>query len=429
MKRREFLMGASSAVLGCSISPVMAHNRRAAVQIPDNAPLIELDRFVREKMQRDHIPGVAACIVDQERILWAQTYGWADLDNRTPMSADGVQNVASISKTFTATAVMQLAEAGLVGLDKDVNDYLDFSIRHPKAAKQPITARQLLMHTSSIADGLAYSKLYACGDPRWSLASWLRQYFTPGGRYYDREQNFHPWLPDSNTYEYCNLAFGVLAHTVETVAGTPFAEYCRSNIFSPLGMRSTTWRIAEIDKERHVVPYTWVEEGKARGPSWGGAPLGVIERDGPTFETALEDGFHPNCVYSHPNYPDGFLRSSLNDLSRYVRAYLCGGAFEGYRLLRNESVDDMLTTQMRVEQRTRDGQSRRRSQGLTWSAGRQLADEWAWGHSGSDPGVNTDIRFLPSRGLGAIVLTNTNGIDVAEFTHRFLEVALKHELT
>jgi CubicO group peptidase (beta-lactamase class C family) len=387
--------------------------------------LTEIDGFVWERMARDHIPGVAACIIDRQQIVWSECYGWADLERRVPMSLSGIQNVASISKTVTSTAIMQLQERGLLGLHDDINEYLGFAVRHPAAPDQPITVQKLLTHTSAIADGNAYGQLYACGDPQLSLDRWLREYFVPGGQYYDADGNFHSWLPADEKFEYCNLAYGLLARIVETVSGTPFPEYCRLSIFAPLGMRSTSWRIADIDDARHVVPYTWVEDGVARGPDWGGVPLGAIQQDGPTLRTPLAEGFVANCVYGHPNYPDGFLRTSVDDLSRYLRAYLNGGAFAGHRVLERGTVQAMLSTVLVHDSTDAAGQPQRRHQGLNWMSSVRLGDALAWGHGGSDPGINTDMRILPEAGIGAIVFTNTNGSIPWDITHKLLEVALR----
>jgi CubicO group peptidase (beta-lactamase class C family) len=163
-----------------------------------------------------------------------------------------------------------------------------------------------------------------------------------------------------------------------------------------------------------------VENGIARGPDWGGRPLGAIRQDGPTFETEQSDGFVANCVYGHPNYPDGFLRTSVLDLSRYVRAYLNRGAFGGYRVLRPETIATMLDA---TGVQGTSPADRGRHQGLNWMAQAKVNGELAWGHGGSDPGVNTDMRILLDTGIGAIVFTNTNGIDPWDLTHEMLEIA------
>jgi CubicO group peptidase (beta-lactamase class C family) len=109
------------------------------------------------------------------------------------------------------------------------------------------------------------------------------------------------------------------------------------------------------------------------------------------------------------------MRTSVRQLSNYARAYLNGGEFGGKQILKPETVDEMLT-----DQRVPAGS---RTQGLTWSSDRELNNEPQWGHGGSDPGSNTDIRILPRQGIAAIVFTNTNGVTPTEISNRLLEVA------
>lgn len=403
MNRRRFLtQSAALGVVSCFASPRLFA-----------AGLGDIDDFIESKMRRDHMPGLAACIIKHDEVVWSKAYGWADIERRIPYSLDSLQNIASISKTFTTTAIMQLKEVGLLSLDSDLNSILPFPVSNPKRSSDGITIRQLLTHTSYLRDGLFYSQHYACGDPRFELATWLREYLTPGGAYYNAEENFQDWEPGSR-WEYTNITFGVLAYVVELVSAMPFAEYCRRNIFSRLAMLNTSWMLADVDLSQHVVPYTWVEDGVARGPSWGGVPLGVIREGGPTLEQQLDEGYQGNCAYNHPNYPDGFLRTSVRQLSNYARAYLNGGEFDGRQILEPETVNEMLSNQ-RVP-------SGNRTQGLTWSADRELNGEPQWGHGGSDPGSNTDIRILPEQGIAAIVFTNTNGVTPTEVSNRLLEI-------
>ncbi len=408
LNRRDFV--AASAVLAASgvFRPAARAWATPSTQIDSS----RIDAFIRAKMDRDHIPGVAAAIVNRDGIAWESGYGWADLEERRPMTTDTLQNVASISKTFTTTAVMQLREQGLVDLDDDVQHYVALPVRNPRHPDVPVTVRQLMTHTSAILDGTAYSRMYQCGDPAISLGEWLEEYFAPGGRYYNADENFATYAPGEQR-EYCNVTFGLLGHIVARVSGLAFPEFCRRRIFARLGMPATAWFLEEIDTSRHAVPYTWFDEGVARGPAWGGLPLGVIQDTGAGSEAMIPGGYRANCFYNHANYPDGFLRTSVRQLARYARAYLNGGIIGGNRILEASTVAEMLTPQL-----TGDGIL----QGLTWYAF-EGPGEPAWGHSGGDPGVNTDVRMLPGKGVAAIAFTNTHGIRPGEFTTMLLAEA------
>ena len=139
------------------------------------------------------------------------------------MTADTVLNVASISKTFTNAAVLQLWEDGRIDLDDDVNRYLPFRLVHPRHPGTAITFRHLLTHTASIGDGEAYDSSYACGDPAVSLGDWIEGYLVAGGKYYDAEESFLDAEP-GETYSYSNVGFGLLGFLVEHISGDNLRE-------------------------------------------------------------------------------------------------------------------------------------------------------------------------------------------------------------
>ena len=377
---------------------------------PGHADRPQIEAFIRRRMEADHIPGVAACILKRGAVVWSAAYGFANLDERKPMTLDTLQNIGSISKTIATTALMQLWEKGRFKLEDDVSRYLSFPVRNPAHPGEAITFRYLLTHTSSIRDGPVYAQQYGCGDPRMPLGEWLRQYLAPGGGFYRAAENFHPWELGKK-WDYCNVAYGLAGHLVESIAGTPFPEYCRQAVFEPLELNETSWYLAGIDPARHAVPYSWVSSKGIRGPSWGGVAQGVLRDDGKAAPAPTKEGYEANCLYGHPNYPDGFLRTSVSQLARYVSAYLRLGRFEKSQILRPDTIREMLTPQLFAGGRV---------QGLTWYGLGSPGDRLPWGHTGSDPGINTDLRFRLYDGAGAIVFANTNGIKPEEITTRLL---------
>ncbi len=146
MDRRRFL---SSAVLAAGGARFLG--TEGVWLAPNSSP--EIDAFIRERMATYSIAGVAACVVKDDRMVWSNTYGFADLELQIPMNLDWVQNICSISKTFATTALMQLWEQGRFQLDDDVSDYMSFPVRNPSHPDIPITFRLLLTHQSSIRDG------------------------------------------------------------------------------------------------------------------------------------------------------------------------------------------------------------------------------------------------------------------------------------
>jgi CubicO group peptidase (beta-lactamase class C family) len=356
----------------------------------------DIDGYITKRMAQEGIPGLSVAVLRDRRLVWSKGYGWANIGESVPMTPDTVLNIGSVSKLFTAVAVMRLVEQGRVALDDDVNIYLRFKIFHPVFHHRAITLRQLLSHQSAINDGPTYSLAYACGDPSVSLEEWVREYLTPTGIYYDAELNFHSWAPGDG-FAYNNIAFAVIAYMVECVTGKAFAEYCWSEIFEPLGMTNTSWYLKDIDNARHAIAYSWVEEKEVRGPSWGGLSMGVI--GDPRAAERITEGYAANCLYSHPNYPDGFLRSDVLQLSRFAQACLDDGLFEEQQILLPETLHQMIQPQSGDATRV---------MGLTWNAQRRPGRTLLWGHSGSDPGINSTFRLRFEDGVAAIVLMNTN---------------------
>ena len=414
MRRRQFLqhsgafvaLGASAAVPAEGLLPELRADAST-----------RLDKLIGREMAARHIPGLSACLVHKDgHILWSRNFGYANLASKEKMSFDHVQNIASISKTFTSVAAMQQVEAGLLNLDADVNDYLPFNLEHPEYRDQIITPRMLMRHVSGLRDGSVYARHYACGDPRMSLGVWIKEYFEQDGAFYNADENFAPWAP-GDQYEYCNVSFGLLGHLVEITSGLSLPDYCERNIFTPLGMSRTRWMIADIDSAKTTTPYSWVEEHVARGPSWGGVPLGVISAAGPTLTAELPNAYNANCTYNHPNYPDGFLRTSVAQIAVWAQTWLGDGEINGIRLLGADHTMQMFTDDSAVS-----GSDNR--QGLTWYSNQEINGERLWGHSGSDPGVSTSLLMARESGIAAIVFTNTNGATPTDFTKEILKEGL-----
>ena len=383
----------------------------------DAAAAKRLGDFIDSEMLARHVPGLSACLVHKQgHILWSQNFGYANLATNEKMSFDHVQNIASISKTFTTVAAMQQVEAGLLGIDADVSDYLPFDLRHPDHPDQAITARMLMRHVSGLRDGSVYARHYACGDPRMSLGVWINEYFDQSGVFYNSDENFTPWAPGEK-YEYCNVSFGLLGHLVEITSGLSLPDYCERNIFTPLGMSRTRWMIADIDAAMTTTPYTWVEDNTARGPSWGGIPLGVIKPGGPTLNDPLPNGFDDNCIYNHPNYPDGFLRTSVAQMATWAQLWLGAGEIDGVRVLDPKNTQQMFTANASAASGER--------QGLTWYSGHEINGQRLWGHDGSDPGVSTSLLMARESGLAAVVFTNTNGASPSDFALEILREGIQ----
>ncbi|MGI9200009.1 MAG: serine hydrolase domain-containing protein [Woeseiaceae bacterium] len=376
LTRRTFMQCCSSAALSALAG--------CGVRESDST----LDDFIQQQMRFHHIPGLAVTAVHDGAVVLSRGFGWSNIEQRVPMTPDAIQNIGSTSKPVVTTVIMQCVERGLIQLDDNINDHLPLPILNPHHPATPITVMQLLTHRSSLADGSSYGHGYQCGASEVPLQRWIDGYFQPGGEFFDVAENFHAWAPGEQ-YEYNNVAFALLAYLVQVVTNRDFDHYCREELFEPLGMENTTWLVSNVDKEQHVTPYARVSNGEIDSPSWGGVDLALINGEIPPAEF---EGLFADCIYDHPNFADGFLRTSANDMAMYQLMLLGGGQLNGARVLKESSVRLMFS-----------------GEGITWSQ-RELPNGLVvWNHGGGDPGVSALFDFRPGHGDGVIVFANTHG--------------------
>ena len=343
--------------------------------------------FIREQMRAAHIPGLSIAVIDHGDLVHTAGFGLADIAAGRAMTPQTLLNIGSVTKTITCTAVMQACEQGKLQLDAPIDGYLPFKVRNPAFPERLITPRQLLTHTSSVADGPAYELSYLCGDPRVTLLEWLQQYLTVEGKNYDAAKNFTGWAP-GGAYAYTNVGYGVLGLLVERLNGVSFADYCKEHIFAPLGMTSSRFLLAGMPREQHATPYAYVDSEDA-------LKLPLLP---PTWSAPRARGkiYVPRCLYSFPTMPDGLARSTAAELARFLMAYLRGGTLEDYRILRADTIEMILS-----DQHVQRAEPSKESQGLAW-----YREQDIWEHHGGDPGVSTYVGFRPTDGRGIVLLAN-----------------------
>ncbi|RLF46300.1 MAG: hypothetical protein DRN29_05305, partial [Thermoplasmata archaeon] len=171
-----------------------------------------IDKLIERLMKMAHMSALSAAIVIDDEVVWTKGFGLYDRENDKEASDETIYLVASISKTFTATAIMQLYEKGLLDIDEDVNKYLPFSLRNPNYPKEPITIRMLLAHQSSLAEDPPAFYSYIPGDLEVEgyPYPWLEQYLVPGEIHY-KPQVWSDYKPGEKMY-YANVGYSVLGY-------------------------------------------------------------------------------------------------------------------------------------------------------------------------------------------------------------------------
>lgn len=253
----------------------------------------DVDSYVKQQMMAQKIPGVAFAVVDHGNTVVERAYGSENLETDTPLSLNGVFEIASVTKPFTATAIMLLAQEGKLGLDDRISKYID----HTPAAWQDITVRELLSHTSGIP-GLGWVE--CDGSPLLHITT---------QRYFDEIAKLPLHFAPGSAAEYSDSGYFLLGMIIERVSGMRYAEFMQKRLFEPFGMTSTSILDRRLIVKNHVSEYTLVH--------------GELEHDRRVWQHDLPSYF-------------GML-STTDDLGKWVTALSSG------RVVKPEVLNQMWT--------------------------------------------------------------------------------------
>ena len=377
----------------------------------------DLIEYIQSTMDTHMVPGLSVSIVKGDQIVWGQNFGYANIDEDILVDSNTMFILSSVSKTITATALMQLWENGLFNLDDDIDEYLPFDVDHPDFPLFPITFKMLLSHTSGINDNWSVMTYYD-GDSELELEYYLEQYLTPGGEFYGSNSSYTNSQPGTN-FRYSNNGAALIGLLVEQISNQSFSEYCYNYIFEPLGMNNAFWFLSEIeDLDQVALPYNL---SGGNGDNCYDIGCGVYVSNNPCFcddacvyyndccsdyeDVCGENGtgsggvtFSPYNHYGYSDWPSGQLRASSNDLAKFMAAFINGGEYNGNRILDEDTLELMRTIHYpQVES----------SQGLIWyyknSNGRTL-----FGHNGGDLGSLTEMFISFDENIGVVVLSNSS---------------------
>ena len=305
------LAAAALATLASAASSAHAQSPQssAPTTLP---PLAIIDSIVAAKMEEVGLMGVAGMLFVDGQMVWSKGYGHRDYLRTLPFTTTTPMTVASITKTFLGASMMRLVAEGKLDLDADVNRYLPFSVRNPRFPGTPITLRMIATHTSSITDQWdVYRATYHWGgDPAETLSDFITSYFAPNGRRSSAD-NYTTVAP-GGAREYSNIGAGLVGFIVERLTGERLDAYTRRHILQPLGMRSTGWFLRDL-------------------------PVAEL-----STQFVAVDGFAiPLQRYGLTTYPDGGVRTTVADLSRFFLALLNHGEHNGVRILPAHAADEM----------------------------------------------------------------------------------------
>ena len=325
-------------------------------------PKHDIDVEIQKVMAEYDLPSVSACVIKNDAIVWKQSYGYCDRGNQIKPTDKTIYHIASISKLFIATAIMQLEEQGKIAIDKDINNYIPISIRNRYFPETPITARILLTHTSGIAWPQTYREALGLwehfeADQAPPPSEWVPQFLIPSGEYY----NPFIWKNTSpGTFElYSNIGSNVLAYLVEQQSGQNFRDYCMEHIFIPLNMHNTSYNYADLESNK----------------------IAKLYKNNNSIQQPFDDRI----------YASGGLKTTIQDLSRFMIAYINKGELNGHRILQESTIEKMWKIQNEVSGIC-----------LLWRAS---LGNWV-GHTGGMVGTATIAEIHPESKTGLIIFCN-----------------------
>jgi CubicO group peptidase (beta-lactamase class C family)/D-alanyl-D-alanine dipeptidase len=317
-----------------------------------------VDRLIAHEVADKRLPALSIALVDDQKIIWARGYGFADAEKKKPATPDTVYRVGSVSKLFTDLAVMQLVEQGKLDLDRPVSKYLD-DFKPISKFDKPITLRMLMSHRSGLLR-----------EPP------LGNYFDPSVTALDRtvqSLNQTELLSEPGTQtKYSNGGIAVVGRVVEATQGQRFARYLHNRVLDPLGMSHSSFEPTPELTRDLAAAVMWTYDGR--------------EFPAPTFELGMA--------------PAGSMYSTVTDLGHFLSALFAGG-----KVVKPETLQQMLTPQF-----AKPGQ--KTGFGIGFSLA-ELEGHKRIGHGGAIYGFATELAALPDEKLGAVVVTSrdvSNGV-------------------
>ncbi len=358
-----------------------------------NSSYHRFDNLIESIMSLAHMSALSTAIVVDNELVYSNGYGLYDRENNKEATEETIYLVASISKTFTATAIMQLHEQRYLDLDEDVSNYLPFSLRNPNHPDDKITFRMLLAHQSSLATDLP-TFFTICYPAELEISGYPYPFFedllTQDGIQY-RQQFWKDYAPGEDMY-YSNIGYGLLGYLVEIISEQPFEEYCQEHIFDPLEMNNSSFKLNSLTIDNIAIPYEY-----------------------------LQRSYFPYIHYSFLNYPAGELRTSAIDLSHFLIAIMNDGVYETTQILTPDSIEEMHAIQYQSN-----------TYNFQYGLGFQIwisSSDTIIGHTGGLFGVATKMVFSESENVGIIMFTNKAVENLVDsFSFSMIEILLYQKI-
>ena len=325
------------------------------------------DEGIRSIMQQHKVMGLSVAVVKNNRIIYQRSFGLKNAEDNTALGIEDIFRIASISKSFSATSIMQLVEAGKLFLDDDFSKLVGFKVRNPNFPETVITLRHVLSHRSSINDSQGYFTLDAINpekNPNW-------------------QKCYNDYEPGKG-YMYCNLNYNMVGTVIEKFSGERFDQYVKNHVLDPLGLYGG-YNVALLDSSRFATIYEYNLDSSRFLASPG------------AYAPRREEIAAYVMGYSTPVFsPTGGMKISATDLAKYMMMHMKMGRYKGGRIISRKSAELMQTPVAGEEK-----------YGLAISTTDKLiTGKTLKGHTGSAYGLYSAMFFHPKEKFGIVVISN-----------------------
>ncbi|WP_299521626.1 serine hydrolase [Winogradskyella sp.] len=320
---------------------------------------LKIEETVLKQKELFDAPGIVIGMIKNDTIIYKGAHGVKSLNTKDSLTTTSLFHMASVSKPFVATAIVQLVEQGKVDLDEKLTHYLPYYTMADERYKD-ITIKQMLAHTSGIPN---------TGDYEWDKP----QYDDGAAERYARSQktevlDFEP----GTAYSYSNPAFDILCDVIAKASGMTFEDYMKQHIFEPIGMKNSTFFKPEVPKDLATQPHV--------------------------FGDSLQNEVSDIYPYNRRHAGSSTLHSNVEDMLLWAQVYLNKGMINGKQIYSEASYELLTTVHTPKDER---------KVCLSWFPGR-INESPIYYHNGQDTGFNSFFGFMPEKKSAIVMMTNTD---------------------
>lgn len=348
---------------------------KPVAEIPvDTALKKKLNAYLAETVERLSVAGLTVAITRNDSVIYSAAFGYRNIETKERLTPYHVFHWASVSKTFVATAIMQLWEQKKIDLDEKLTTYLPY-FRQQDEFYKDITIRQMLNHTSGIGDVDDYE--------------WDKPQYDSGAleRFVRGIANDKMLFTPGKDMRYSNTAFETLGDVIAKVSGMSFETYVRKNILGPLEMNITSFLYPEIPDSLRV-----------SGHEWAGMP--IVSKHYP---------------YNRSHGPSSTLNSNVLEMTHYAFAHLNRGTYKGKRILADSTYDLWWTNSVNLENKSEIG--------LAWWLGERNGLKLV-SHSGGDTGFRSFFLLVPEKNISIMLVSNYELLRTDDLAAAILDILM-----